>query len=42
VGLELQGPDLYVSGGKATIADLEEAQVIKTEMVDLSWSAHPA
>jgi superfamily II DNA or RNA helicase len=36
VGTELRAPDLYIYGGKATLIDLEEEQVIEAEIVDLS------
>jgi superfamily II DNA or RNA helicase len=36
VGTELRAPDLYIYGGKATLVDLEEEQVIEAEIVDLS------
>jgi len=36
VGTELRSPDLYVYGGKATLVDLENEEVIEGEIVDLS------
>jgi superfamily II DNA or RNA helicase len=36
VGSELRAPDLYIYGGRATLVDLEEQEVIEAEIVDLS------